>query len=60
MSKTLEFKVIVNQKGRIPKEYNKSLNINYNDETFRDCEAMIKDVLHTIANKFIHEEFYGG
>lgn len=37
----------------------REFNMNYTDETYRECENMIRDHLKTIGDDFINEAFYG-
>lgn len=40
------------------KIYNTRLKFNYTDDTFMQCEHMIRDELKHIGDKFINDEFY--
>ena len=54
-----DIEVTFKRKNFKDKTYKRVLNLNYNDETFQECENMIRDQVKDIANCYIEDAFYG-
>jgi hypothetical protein len=58
MKNTYEIIVAIKPPGLKTKTYTRKVNLNYNDETFQECEGILRDTLKDIANEAIDELWY--